>query len=39
MLSAIDFNHEPALEADKIQNVWPERNLPSKLDAVQSAIS
>lgn len=39
MLPAVDFDHELMLEADEIQDVWPERDLPPEFEPAQSAVS
>jgi len=38
VLSAVDFDHDLPLEADKIQDVRSERNLPPKLDPIETAV-
>jgi hypothetical protein len=38
MLSAVDFDHEPFLEADKVGNEIPKRHLPAKLETGKSPI-
>jgi hypothetical protein len=39
MLTSIDFDDELAVEADQIEDVILEWDLPSKLDSAQSAVT
>ena len=39
VLPTINLDHESPLKAYEIENVRPERHLPSKFDSIESAIS
>lgn len=36
MLSAVEFDHQPPVEADEIQKISPERRLPAEMIATLS---
>ena len=39
MLAPVDLNDQLSLEADKIEDVVLERDLPAKLDSIQPAVA
>ncbi len=39
VLSAVNLDHQPSLEANEVENVRSKRRLPPKLDAVKTAVA
>jgi hypothetical protein len=39
VLTAVDFDHQAVFATDEIRDVWSDRLLPHKLEAVQTAIA
>jgi hypothetical protein len=39
VLASVDFNNQFPLEADKVEDVVLERDLPPKLDSIQPAVA